>query len=122
MDRNLVASQVATASPDKAAYGELYQWGRRADSHQCRTSLTTSSLSITGKPSHGDFILVSALPNDWPSLQNDNLWQSANDANNPYPIRYRIPTEASRLRYKKVFAFWSTNSRANGYSVKCIKD
>jgi hypothetical protein len=40
MDRNLGATQVATSSTDAAAYGDLYQWGRRADGHQCRTSAT----------------------------------------------------------------------------------
>jgi hypothetical protein len=35
MDRNLGASQVANSSTDAASYGDLYQWGRRADGHQC---------------------------------------------------------------------------------------
>lgn len=178
MDRNLGATQAATASTDAAAYGDLYQWGRRADGHQCRTSPTTSSLSSSAQPNHGDFILVSSLPNDWLSVQNDNLWQSVNDANNPCPNGFRLPTEneleeerstwlsddaagafssvlklsmagrrnqntgelngtdikgaywsstvvgvnARRLRYTEDFAFWSTNSRANGYSVRCIKE
>ena len=43
MDRNLGASQVATSSSDAAAYGDLYQWGRRADGHQCRNSPTTTT-------------------------------------------------------------------------------
>ncbi len=34
MDRNLVASQVATASDDTLAFGDVYQWGRAADGHQ----------------------------------------------------------------------------------------
>ncbi len=45
MDRNLGASQAATSSNDAASYGDLYQWGRRADGHQCRTSATTVILS-----------------------------------------------------------------------------
>jgi hypothetical protein len=36
MDRNLGAAQLATASNDVAAYGDLYQWGRFSDGHQCR--------------------------------------------------------------------------------------
>src|SRR5688572_22406021 len=34
MDRNLGASQVATAYNDYLAYGHLFQWGRPADGHQ----------------------------------------------------------------------------------------
>ncbi|MCC5924135.1 MAG: hypothetical protein JJT77_10135 [Crocinitomicaceae bacterium] len=45
MDRNLGASQAATSSTDAAAYGDLYQWGRRSDGHQCRTSITTTTIS-----------------------------------------------------------------------------
>jgi hypothetical protein len=33
MDRNLGASQVATSSTHANSYGDLYQWGRRADGH-----------------------------------------------------------------------------------------
>jgi len=33
MDRNLGATQVATSSTDENSYGDLYQWGRRADGH-----------------------------------------------------------------------------------------
>jgi hypothetical protein len=47
MDRNLGATQVATSSTDAAAYGDLYQWGRGNDGHQCRTSSTTTELSAT---------------------------------------------------------------------------
>jgi uncharacterized protein (TIGR02145 family) len=90
MDRNLGASQVATSSTDQDAYGDLYQWGRRADGHQCRTSPTTSTLSSTDQPGHGDFILSS---NDWRSPQNTNLWQGVHGVNNPCPNGYRLPTE-----------------------------
>lgn len=86
MDRNLGASQVATSSTDAAAYGDLYQWGRAADGHQCRTSNTTSTNATTDTPSHGDFILEGGSPQDWRVPQNDNLWQGVNGVNNPCPI------------------------------------
>nr|MBS0037248.1 hypothetical protein [Saprospiraceae bacterium] len=38
MDRNLGASQAATASDDENSFGDLFQWGRFADGHQCRSS------------------------------------------------------------------------------------
>ena len=93
MDRNLGATQVATSSTDVNSYGDLYQWGRRADGHQCRTSPTTATLSSIDQPAHGNYILAPNAPNNWHSLQNTNLWQGVNGANNPCPSGYRIPTE-----------------------------
>jgi uncharacterized protein (TIGR02145 family) len=93
MDRNLGATQVATSTTDQAAYGDLYQWGRRADGHQCRTSPTTATLSSIDQPAHGNFILVSNAPYDWRSPQNANLWQGVNGVNNPCPSGYRLPTD-----------------------------
>jgi uncharacterized protein (TIGR02145 family) len=93
MDRNLGASQVATSSTDEAAYGDLYQWGRLADGHQCRTSPTTTQLSSSDQPGNGEFILSPMAPNDWRSPQNDDLWQGVNGVNNPCPSGYRLPTE-----------------------------
>ncbi len=92
MDRNLGASQAATSSTDANAYGDLYQWGRRPDGHQCRTSATTTTLSSTDQPAHGDFILAPNTPFDWRSPQNTNLWQGVNGVNNPCPTGYRIPS------------------------------
>jgi predicted outer membrane repeat protein len=92
MDRNLGASQVATSSTDALAYGDLYQWGRGSDGHQCRSSATTSTLSSTDQPGHGKFIVVSAMPYDWMNPQNNNLWQGINGINNPCPYGYRVPT------------------------------
>ena len=92
MDRNLGASQVATSSTDANSYGDLYQWGRRSDGHQCRTSGTTSTLSSVDQPAHGDFIKAPSSPNDWRSPQNTNLWQGVNGVNNPCPSGYRLPT------------------------------
>lgn len=94
MDRNLGASRVATGSADSLAYGDLYQWGRFSDGHQCRTSNITSTISNTDVPGHGDFIVEPNYPYDWRSPQNDNLWQGINGVNNPCPIGYRLPTNA----------------------------
>ena len=94
MDRNLGASQAATSSTDADAYGDLYQWGRAADGHQCRNSSNTSTLSSTDQPGHGDFITNGSSPRDWRSSQNDNLWQGVNGTNNPCPSGYRLPTNA----------------------------
>ncbi|MDF1695538.1 MAG: FISUMP domain-containing protein [Saprospiraceae bacterium] len=94
MDRNLGASQVATSSTDNLAYGDLYQWGRGTDGHESRISGTTSVLSSTDDPGHGDFILATGDPYDWRDPQNPNLWQGKQGINNPCPDGYRLPTEA----------------------------
>jgi hypothetical protein len=94
MDRNLGASRAATSSTDEQAYGDLYQWGRRADGHQKRNSPTTSTLSATDTPAHGNFIFAPNSPFDWLSPHNNNLWQGVNGVNNPCPVGYRIPTIA----------------------------
>jgi hypothetical protein len=112
MDRNLGASRAALSSTDSAAYGDLYQWGRGSDGHQCRTSPTTSILSSTDQPSHGNFISNSNYSN-WRSPQNSNLWQGVNGVNNPCPTGYRIPTEqefdAERLS-------WSVNTSLGAFA------
>jgi uncharacterized protein (TIGR02145 family) len=113
MDRNLGASQVATSSLDALAYGDLYQWGRRADGHQCRTSPTTATLSSVDQPAHGDFIIAPNNPKDWRSPQNTNLWQGVNGVNNPCPSGYRIPTEAE---LDAECLIWSPNNAAGAYA------
>jgi hypothetical protein len=94
MDRNLGATQVATSIADPDAYGDLYQWGRRSDGHQCRTSPTTSTLSSIDQPANGSFILAPNSPYNWRNPQNSNLWQGVNGVNNPCPGGYRLPTDA----------------------------
>jgi hypothetical protein len=113
MDRNLGASRVATSPTDTESYGDLYQWGRGNDGHQCRNSATTATLSSVDYPGHGKFIITSSSPNDWRSQQNMNLWQSVNGVNNPCPGIYYIPTEhelnAERLS-------WSGNNAAGAFA------
>ena len=111
MDRNLGATQAATSSTDTASYGDLYQWGRFTDGHQCRTSGTTTTLVTTSAPDHGDFIVSSSSPNDWLTPQNGNLWQGVNGVNNPCPAGYRIPTE-TELNNERLS--WSPNNNATG--------
>ena len=107
MNKNLGATRVATSSSDAAAYGDLYQWGRLTDAHEKRTSSTTSNMSNSDVPGHGDFIvntLLTNLPGDWRQPKNNNLWQGTTGTNNPCPSGYRVPTyselEAERLCWK----------------------
>jgi uncharacterized protein (TIGR02145 family) len=94
MDRNLGATQAATSSTDAAAYGDLYQWGRRSDGHQCRTSGTIATLSTSYLPSHSSFIKAPNMPFDWLNPQNNLIWQGSSGINNPCPSGYRLPTNA----------------------------
>lgn len=110
MDRNLGADQVATASTDQDAYGDLYQWGRFSDGHQCRTSGTTNTLSTTDQPGHDDFIVTTAGPNDWRDPQNNDLWDGATGTNNPCPTGYRLPTSAELLA--EINSWGGTNAAA----------
>lgn len=113
MDRNLGALQVAQSSTDSLSYGDLYQWGRRSDGHQCRYSPTTSTLSSADQPSHGNFILSPSAPNDWRNPQNTNLWQGLNGVNNPCPLGYRLPTEIEVTNER---ATWNTNNSLGAMS------
>lgn len=104
MDRNLGASQVATSITDSASFGDLYQWGRASDGHQCRNSAVITTLSSSNQPGHGSFIVAPLNPYDWRSPQFSNLWQGVNGTNNPCPTGYRIPTSAE---LSVEFATWS---------------
>jgi hypothetical protein len=94
MDRNLGASQAATAFNDADSYGDLFQWGRFADGHQCRASNTTGTLSSSSTPGSNLFITVDNPPFHWQNITYDDMWQGLYGANNPCPDGYRIPTEA----------------------------
>ena len=113
MDRNLGASQVATAYNDEAAYGDLYQWGRGTDGHEKRNSPTTTTLSSSDTPGHGSFILAPNPPNDWRSSQNDNLWQGVNGTNNPCPNGFRLPTESE---WEAETGTWSSSDSAGAFA------
>ena len=112
MDRNLGATQAALSSTDSDAYGDLYQWGRFTDGHQCRTSGTTTTLATNSTPIHGDFIVSPASPNDWLTPQDDNLWQGVDGINNPCPSGYRIPTE-TELNNERLS--WDSNNGAGAF-------
>jgi uncharacterized protein (TIGR02145 family) len=113
MDRNLGASQVATSSTDASAYGDLYQWGRRSDGHQCRNSATTTTLSSVDQPAHGNFIRAPIAPHDWRNPQNSNLWIGVNGVNNPCPFGFRIPTE-TELNNDRLS--WGANNSSGAFS------
>ena len=122
MDRNLGASQVATAHDDVDAYGDLFQWGRAADGHQViewtsstdgNLTDTTETLAGTDTPGHGDFILAPDSPWDWRDPKNDNMWEEdGTGINNPCPDGWRVPTE-DELDNER--ASWGTQDRAGAF-------
>jgi uncharacterized protein (TIGR02145 family) len=118
MDRNLGASQVATSSTDANSYGDLYQWGRLKDGHQCRTSISTTTNSFGNVPGHGDYIIEASSPGDWRIPQNTNLWQGVNGINNPCPSGYRLPTETE---LNAELNSWGTNNNATGAFASALK-
>jgi uncharacterized protein (TIGR02145 family) len=114
MDRNLGASRAATSSTDAAAYGDLYQWGRFGDGHQCRNSGRTANLSSTNTPGHGNFIITGGGDNyDWRSPQNNNLWQGVNGINNPCPSGFRLPTDSE---WYAEFRSWKANNSSGAFA------
>lgn len=105
---NLGATRVAISIDDEAAYGDLYQWGRRADGHERRNldpaTEVTNVQSETDNTGHGYFIGPGEiLFMDWRSPQNDFFWQGVRGINNPCPQGFRLPTrgewEAEILQY-----------------------
>ncbi len=115
MDRNLGAEQAATSSTDALAFGDLYQWGRSADGHQCRNSGTRSTISSLDKPGHDDFILVpvSSSTDDWRNPQNNNLWQGVSGINNPCPTGFRVPTA---VEFTSERQSWSSNNSVGAFN------
>ena len=118
MDRNLGASQAADSSKHEASYGDLYQWGRFADGHQCRSSDTTHQRSSTDNPGHGDFIAKTPAPYDWRNPQNNSLWQGVNGINNPCPKGYRLPTKGE---WEAELESWGANKNATGAYASPLK-
>ena len=73
--------------------GALYQWGRLADGHEARNSLTSYSSTNNPIPPHSNFICGSA---NWLNPSNENLWNSGTTPiktiYDPCPEGWRVPT------------------------------
>jgi uncharacterized protein (TIGR02145 family) len=120
MDRNLGATQVAGTLTDVNSYGDLYQWGRSSDGHQCRTSTTTYTQSNIDVPTHGQFILMVSGSTfaDWRNPQNQNLWQGTSGGiNNPCPTGYRVPTEVEWNAEKTSWGATASNQLAAAFAT-----
>jgi len=118
-------------------FGALYQWGRRADGHECRTSpcwplsstcgttenspVTSSMLDANGQvicpnPPCGYFIRTGTSM-DW-CPQNDLLWyNNGKTVNDPCPPGWRVPTKdefTTLTQTANVTKIWTTNYNSTG--------
>jgi len=114
--RNLASHGKFVENPED--YGALFQWGRKGDGHEQRTSqnyptndnsqengvVSGSGLDANGQivnthAAYGKFIKQNETPYDWCSPQNDVLWNSGTEtapvktANDPCPAGWRVPTQ-----------------------------
>lgn len=94
LDRNLGASRIAQAIDDELSYGDVYQWGRFKDGHEKRNSDSTTELSLSDTPNHGNFIINTSGKTfrDWRNPQNNGFWQQDDRINMPAPNGWRVPT------------------------------
>jgi uncharacterized protein (TIGR02145 family) len=111
MDRNLGATRVATSSTDAESYGDLYQWGRKTDGHQIRTSTLSNSQSST------DWVMgINSFITNGNILNGKDysyLWQGVSGVNNPCPAGYRLPTKDE---WTAELASWSKKNAAGAFA------
>jgi len=133
--RNVGAHGQFVAKPED--YGGYYQWGRRADGYESRTSpayptndksqengvVNVSELDAYGQiptthAAYGKFVKQAKGSQDWRTPQDDNLWGATKTANDPSPVGWRVPTieEWQSLADETyVTREWTTENGINGY-------
>jgi len=139
--RNLAAHGKFVEKPED--YGALFQWGRKGDGHEQRTSPrypTNDGSFENGKVSgsqnfdahgqivnthnaYGKFIKQSEWeiePSDWRSPQIDALWNSDSEelpvktTNDPCPEGWRVPTNAEQRSLVNAYSEWTTINGVDG--------
>jgi len=135
--RNLAAHGKFVEKPDD--YGALFQWGRKGDGHEQRTSpnyptnddseengvVSGAGFDANGQivrthAAYGKFIKQNEEPYDWRAPQNDALWNSGSaispvkTPNDPCPAGWRVPTtrELGSLNYYN--SEWGKLNGVNG--------
>ena len=94
LDRNLGAD--SNDATDTGSYGYLYQWGRRNDGHQSRTSDKTATKEGGITSTEGKFVTVTASSFDWTNADVDGsgrvkAWTNGGD--NICPAGFGVPTK-----------------------------
>jgi len=113
--------------------GAMYQWGRKTDGHENRTSpnyptndysvengvVSGMALDANGQvkgehAAYGKFIKQNADPRDWRSPQDGSLWNTGTEAaplitaNDPCPCGWRLPTRTEWNSLNAAGSVWGS--------------
>ena len=101
MDRNLGASQVATAYNDPLSYGNYYQWGN-SGAAASNAGLNGTWDEDGGNERHINWNAGTKVAQDAPS------WNATKGPQDPCPAGFRVPTETE---WEAEESTWGTNNR-----------
>jgi len=139
--RNVAAHGKFVEKPED--YGAIFQWGRKGDGHEQRTSpnyptndtnpengAVSSSENfdengqiVNTHAAFGKFIKQVDSPRDWRIPQINTLWNSGSEAapiktaNDPCPDGWRVPTHADLNSLTQNILIWTTENGVNGYRL-----
>jgi uncharacterized protein (TIGR02145 family) len=124
--RNLASHGKFVEKPED--YGALFQWGRKGDGHEQRSSaLHSGTVSgsfdangqiLSSHAAYGKFITTNTSPYDWRSPQLDTLWNSGTTpvktVNDPCPVGWRLPTQTELSDLVSSTNSWVKNYQSSG--------
>jgi len=112
--RNLATQGAFVNNPEDL--GGLFQWGRKGEGHEQRTSSVTTNYSETSTPGHGNFIITTEFTNyDWLWVGKNDLWNLGSEtvpvkaANDPCPAGWRVPTNTEFSSLRVIEAYETRN-------------